>query len=121
MKALLLVSTSLVLPATMAFAQSGSISGVVTRWPTGEPAAGAAVKLTGEAPSIAPSGFQLQSTTTDASGSFRCDNVPAGAYYVAANLSGYLPGEYGRRRDADAVAERRADAVSPRGAGRLRA
>jgi carboxypeptidase family protein len=79
------------------FGQSGSISGVVVKFPSGEPVAGAVVKLTDEAPSIAPPGFQLRSTTTAADGSFRFDPIDAGEYYVVANASGFLPTEYGQR------------------------
>jgi len=80
-----------------AAAQGGTVTGVVVKSPSGEPAAGAAVKLTDEPPSVGPTGHQTQSTTTGADGSFRFDNVEAGEYYVVANLSGYLPTEYGQR------------------------
>jgi hypothetical protein len=78
-------------------AQTGTVTGVVVKSPSGEPAAGAAVKLTDEPPSIGPPGHQTQSTTTAGDGSFRFDGVKAGEYYVVANLSGYLPTEYGQR------------------------
>src|SRR5215831_8126451 len=78
-------------------AQGGTVTGVVVKSPSGEPATGAAVKLTDEPPSVGPPGHQTQSTTTGADGSFRFDNVEPGAYYVVANLQGYLPTEYGQR------------------------
>src|SRR5215467_7922726 len=80
-----------------AVAQGGTIAGVVVKSPSGEPAAGAAVKLTDEPPSVGPPGHQTQSTTTAADGSFRFDNVEPGEYYVVANAPGYLPTEYGQR------------------------
>jgi hypothetical protein len=83
--------------AHSAAAQGGAVTGVVVRSPSGEPAAGAAVKLTDEPPSVGPPGHQTQSTTTGADGSFRFDNVEPGAYYVVANVQGYLPTEYGQR------------------------
>ena len=91
------VAAALVSHVPVAFAQNGSISGVVVKSPGGEPAAGAVVKLTDEAPGDAPPGFQLQSTTTGADGGFRFDNVEPHRYYVVANLAGYLPAEYGQR------------------------
>ena len=81
----------------VAVAQGGTITGVVVKSPSGEPAAGAAVKLTDEPPSVGPPGHQTQSTTTSQDGSFRFDNVEPGEYYVVANASGYLPTEYGQR------------------------
>ena len=98
----LLRTPTLVVAATLlcvgsAAAQGGSVTGVVVKSPSGEPAAGAAVKLTDEPPSVGPPGHQTHSTTTAADGSFRFDNVEPGAYYVVANLSGYLPTEYGQR------------------------
>jgi hypothetical protein len=83
--------------APSAAAQGGIVTGVVVRWPSGEPAAGAPVKLTDEPPSVGPAGHQTQSTTTSADGSFRFDNVEPGTYYVVANIQGYLPTEYGQR------------------------
>ena len=73
------------------------LSGVVTRSPNGEPAAGATVKLVDEPPSTAPAGRQLKSTTAGADGSFRFDDVEPRAYWIVANLQGFLPGEYGQR------------------------
>jgi len=83
--------------AQPAVAQGGTVTGVVVKSPSGEPAAGAAVKLTDEPPSVGPPGHQTDSTTTGPDGSFRFDNVKPGAYYVVANLQGYLPTEYGQR------------------------
>jgi hypothetical protein len=101
MSAILRVTTMCVATALAcvgsAAAQGGTVTGVVVKSPSGEPAAGAAVKLTDEPPSVGPPGHQTQSTTTAADGSFRFDNVEPGAYYVVANLSGYLPTEYGQR------------------------
>jgi len=94
---LTLTAAALVSAAPSAFAQRGSISGIVVKSPSGEPAAGAVVKLTDEAPADAPPGFQVQSTTTGADGSFRFDNVESGEYFVVANLQGHLPGEFGQR------------------------
>ena len=76
---------------------SGSITGVVTKSPGGEPAAFAVVKLASEPPSVAPAGEQTQSVTTGADGAFRFDDVEARPYWVVANLPGYLPAEYGQR------------------------
>src|SRR5262249_29172664 len=83
--------------AQPAVAQGGTITGVVLKSPSGEPASGAAVKLTDEPPSVGPPGHQTQSTTTSTDGSFRFDNVEPGEYYVVANAAGYLPTEYGQR------------------------
>src|SRR5207302_8337082 len=83
--------------APLSFAQNAVISGVVTRSPSGEPAAGATVKLVDEPPSTAPAGRQLKSTTAGADGSFRFDDVEPRAYWIVANLQGFLPGEYGQR------------------------
>jgi hypothetical protein len=82
--------------AQVAFAQNAVVSGVVTKYPGGEPAAGAVVKLVDEPPSTAPPGRQTQSATAAGDGSFRFD-VPAGTYWIVANLQGYLPAEYGQR------------------------
>jgi len=75
----------------------GSISGVVIKRPSGEPAAGAVVKIAIEPFGIAPAGFQAQSATTGADGSFVMANVAPGTYWMVANLQGYLPVEYGQR------------------------
>ncbi len=83
--------------ARPSFAQSGSITGVVVTAPAGVPAAGAVVKLVDEPPSVAPPGHQSQQTTTGTDGAFRFDAVEPGRYWVAANLQGYLPAEYGQR------------------------
>jgi len=83
--------------AEPSFAQAASITGVVLKLPSGEPAAGAVVKVVDEPPSIAPAGHQAQSMTTGGDGSFRFDNLEPGAYWVVANLAGYLPVEYGQR------------------------
>src|SRR5689334_20778674 len=91
------VIAALFASVSMCFGQGGSISGVVVKSASGEPVAGAIVKLTDEAPSIAPPGFQLRSTTTAADGSFRFDQIDAGEYYVVANAPGFLPTEYGQR------------------------
>ena len=83
--------------AEPSFAQPGSISGVVVKFPSGEPAAGATVKLVDEAPSTSPAGRQTQSTTTGPDGSFRFDEVDPRTHWIVANLTGYLPTEYGQR------------------------
>ena len=87
----------LVVSGATSYGQVGSISGVVVRFPNGDPAAGAVVKLTDESPGEAPPAYQLRSTTTAADGSFRFDGVEPRTYYVVANLSGHLPSEYGQR------------------------
>jgi hypothetical protein len=96
-RGIVLVLASTLVCAGSAAAQGGTVTGVVVKSPSGEPAAGAAVKLTDEPPSVGPPGHQTNSTTTAVDGSFRFDNVEPGAYYVVANLSGYLPTEYGQR------------------------
>jgi len=83
--------------ATPAFAQRASISGVVIKAGSGEPAAGATVKIVPEPPSSAPAGFQAQTTTTGADGSFRFDDIESRPWWIVANLQGYLPSEYGQR------------------------
>jgi hypothetical protein len=83
--------------ARPSFAQRGSITGVVVTAPTGLPAAGAVVKLVDEPPGTSPPGHQAQSATTAGDGSFRFDDVEPGAYWVVANVQGYLPAEYGQR------------------------
>src|SRR5262249_59866309 len=95
--AFLLTVVTIATNAQPAVAQGGTITGVVVKSPSGEPASGAAVKLTDEPPSVGPPGHQTQSTTTSADGSFRFDNVEPGEYYVVANAPGYLPTEYGQR------------------------
>jgi hypothetical protein len=87
----------LVAGGSTAYAQAGSISGVVVKSPNGDPAVAAVVKLLDESPGNAPPGYQLRSTTTAADGSFRFDGVEPGTYYVVANLTGHLPSEYGQR------------------------
>ncbi len=77
--------------------QPASISGVVTAALNGAPVAGAVVKLVDEPPATAPPGHQVKSTTTTSDGSFRFDDVEPHAYWVVANLQGYLPAEYGQR------------------------
>ena len=97
MNRLAIVFIACVAHASLAFAQRGSITGVVLKSPSGEPAAGAVVKLVDEPPSVAPAGRQTQTTTTGGDGAFRFDDVEPGAYWVVANLQGYLPAEYGQR------------------------
>ena len=83
--------------AQPAFAQRASITGVVIKALNGEPAAGATVKIVDEPPSTSPAGHQVASTTTGADGSFTFDEVEPRAYWIVANLQGYLPGEYAQR------------------------
>ena len=92
-----LAALALLAFAQPSFAQRASITGLVLKSPSGEPAAGAAVKIVDEPPSTSPAGHQVQSTTTGPDGSFRFDDVERGAYWIVANLQGYLPGEYGQR------------------------
>jgi hypothetical protein len=75
----------------------GSISGVVTKRPSGEPAAGAVIKILNEPFGAAPPGAQGQSVTAGPDGSFILNDVEAGRYWMVANLQGYLPVEYGQR------------------------
>src|SRR5262245_54696189 len=75
----------------------GSISGVVTKRPSGEPASGAVVKILHEPFGGSPLGAQAQSTTAGPDGSFVLNDVEAGTYWMAANLQGYLPVEFGQR------------------------
>jgi len=96
-RVLTFVTAALFTSVSVCFGQGGSISGVVVKSSSGEPVAGAVVKLTDEAPSIAPPGFQLRTATTAADGSFRFDQIDAGEYYVVANAAGFLPTEYGQR------------------------
>jgi len=91
------VASLLLVLAPAAYAQRASISGVVVKALSGEPASGATVKLVDEPPAVAPAGRQLQSTTTGSDGSFRFDDVEPRAYWIVANLQGYLPAEYGQR------------------------
>jgi len=75
----------------------GSITGVVTKRPSGEPAAGAVVKILNEPFGDAPPGAMRKSVTAAADGSFVLEDVEPGTYWMAANLPGYLPFEYGQR------------------------
>src|SRR5438876_11885981 len=77
--------------AEPSFAQAASIAGVVVKLPSGEPAAGATVKLVDEAPSTSPAGRQTQSTTTGPDGPFRFDEVDPRTHAIVANLPGQLP------------------------------
>src|SRR3954468_11289568 len=100
MKALRLLAlgvTALVTHPSASFAQGATISGIVVEARSGAPVGGAVMKLTDEPPSVAPPGFQLQSTRTDAAGAFRFENVEAGTYYLVSNADGHLPAEYGQR------------------------
>jgi len=81
----LLATSCFVLLASAAQAQnpSGSLRGRVTL-DGNQPAAGASVLLSGTA----------TGTSTDASGNFQLDNVPAGAHTLTVRLVGYAPQEY---------------------------
>jgi hypothetical protein len=78
-------------------AGAGSISGVVTKRPGGEAAAGAVVKILNEPFGGGPPGAQTQTATAGADGSFLLTDVEPGTYWLVANLQGYLPVEYGQR------------------------
>lgn len=97
MARVVLTLAALVVFAQPSFAQRATITGVVLKSPSGEPAAGAAVKIVDEPPSLSPAGHQVQSTTAGPDGSFRFDDVEPAAYWIVANLQGYLPGEYQQR------------------------
>jgi hypothetical protein len=82
-------------------AARGSISGVVTKRPTGEPAAGAVIRLLKETPAIGvfadgPLGAAPM-TTAAADGSFVMTDVEPGRHWLVATLPGFLPVEYGQR------------------------
>jgi Carboxypeptidase regulatory-like domain len=96
-RAILIAVVVLSAYARPSFAQRGSITGVVVTSPGGEPASGATVRLVDEPPSTSPAGRQAQSTTTGGDGSFRFDDVEPAAYWIVANMQGFLPGEYGQR------------------------
>jgi len=78
-------------------AGAGSISGVVTKRPSGEGAAGAVIKILNEPFGSGPPGAQKQTATAGADGSFLLTDVEPGTYWLVANLQGYLPVEYGQR------------------------
>jgi carboxypeptidase family protein len=84
-------------------AERGSISGVVTKRPNGEPAAGAVVRLLNEPPGGGgpfgggPLGARAPMTTAAADGSFVLTDVDPGTRWLVATLPGYLPVEYGQR------------------------
>jgi len=78
-------------------APAGSISGVVTKRPGGEAAAGAVIKILNEPFGSGPPGAQKQTATAGADGSFLLTDVEPGTYWLVANLPGYLPVEYGQR------------------------
>jgi carboxypeptidase family protein len=82
-------------------AARGSITGVVTKRPGGEPGAGALIRLLNEAPAIGvfdggPRGAAPM-TTAAADGSFVITGVDPGRHWLVATLPGYLPVEYGQR------------------------
>jgi len=74
-----------------------AISGVVLKLPSGEPAAGATVKVLNEPFGSAPPGARTQTTTAAQDGSFLFDALEAGNYWIVANLAGFMPTEYGQR------------------------
>jgi hypothetical protein len=78
-------------------AGAGSISGVVTKRPSGDAAAGAVIKILNEPFGSGPPGAQTQTATAGADGSFLLTDVEPGTYWLVANLQGYLPVEYGQR------------------------
>ena len=80
----LLSLTLLVVFPGLSFAQSGSISGVVTDEVTGYPIAGAAITLSGI----------YCVWHTDSTGHYLCDSIPTGAYIVTAYATGYIPETY---------------------------
>jgi Carboxypeptidase regulatory-like domain len=75
----------------------GSISGVVTKRPSGEAAVGAVVKILNEPFGGGPPGAQTQTATAGADGSFVLTDIEPGTYWLVANLQGFLPVEYGQR------------------------
>ena len=75
-------------------AAAGTISGVVTKRPSGEAAAGAVIKILNEPFGAGPPGAQTQTATAGADGSFLLTDVEPGTYWLVANMQGYLPVEY---------------------------
>src|SRR5258707_8049671 len=76
----------------------GTISGVVTKLPSGEAAAGAVIKILNEAFGGAPPGAQGRTTIAGADGSFVLTNVDAGSHWLVAKLQGFPPLEDRQRR-----------------------
>jgi hypothetical protein len=97
LKRSLYIVVALAALAQPAFAQRATITGVVSKATSAEPVSGATVKLVDEPPAITPVGHQIQVTTTGPDGAFRFDDVEPRAYWVVANLQGYMPTEYGQR------------------------
>jgi hypothetical protein len=82
--------------------ERGSISGVVTKRPSGEAAAGAVIRILNESPTNGalgggPIGAVVPMTTAGADGSFVLTDVNPGRHWLVATLSGFLPVEYGQR------------------------
>jgi hypothetical protein len=80
----------------------GSISGVITKRPSGEAAAGAVIRILKETPGGGalgggPPGTTAPMTTAAADGSFVLTDVDPGMHGLVATLPGYLPVEYGQR------------------------
>jgi hypothetical protein len=80
----------------------GSISGVITKRPSGEAAAGAVIRILKETPGGGalgggPPGATAPMTTAAADGSFVLRDVDPGMHGLVATLPGYLPVEYGQR------------------------
>jgi Carboxypeptidase regulatory-like domain len=82
--------------------ERGSISGVVTKRPSGEPAAGAVIRVLNEPTGGGlfgggPQGALMPTTKAGADGSFLLTGVDPGTHWLVATLTGSLPVEYGQR------------------------
>src|SRR5690554_4893059 len=78
---ILLMLIALIIPAEMALAQTGKISGQVTDASTGEPLPGVNVVIAGT----------TTGATTDPDGYYTILNVPPGTYSLRASFIGYTP------------------------------
>jgi hypothetical protein len=98
-----LLYPSLTVAQALPAAERGSISGLVTKRPSGEAATGAVIRLLKRMPASGvsngggPPGVSTPMTTAAADGSFMMADVEPGRYWLVATFPGYLPVEYGQR------------------------
>src|SRR5262249_17237887 len=108
-------SRSVAAPPQTSGSGDASIEGVVVKWGSGEPIAGAAVELNrsefafGTMAAVLsgdPNAPRPTNTITGSDGRFILRNIPAGNYRLSATLagSGYMPAEYGQRNPSKAGA-----------------